>query len=653
MSEDAQGLQVGSQFGPYRLKRLIGRGGMGVVYEAEDTVQDRVVALKLLLETLSSDADFRARLQREARIAGRLQEPHVVPIHHCGEIEGQWYVDMRLIDGTDLHAMLSRYGPLAPERAVAIVAQVASALDAAHAAGVIHRDVKPENILITGDDFAYLVDFGLANAADDLRLTQLGTAVGTWAYMAPERFGEAEVTYRADIYSLACVLYEALTGSRPYTAGSVSAMINSHLSREVPKPSVARAGIPAGFDEVIARGMAKDPDDRYATAGDLAMAAQHVLSTTSDDGAARTAGASQAATLPVAGTQQPPSMPSGAPGFEPSAPTMAASAYQAPTVSGALPPQPVQQPAQQSAGPQQTASPGQSWPQQPTTQSVPQQPAPQPAPPSWPQQPAPPPGPPSWPQQPAAQSWPQQPAAQSWPQQPAAQSWPQQPPTQSGAQPFGVPPTGPQPIPGVGQPTWPPQPPARKRNPWLLLGVAALVLVAVLGGLGIWLGTRGNNNHPGATTTSTTATTTITTTTAAADPQSQLQTVLPKGYAPDACKSADPTYGALAAVICDVNTEPNGPGGGDYWLYKDVDALQSGFTQFSNNQQLVNCPDHTDSTPYKWHYKKTPNVDAGSVACGHFKTSYVVMWTVNSKLLLGAALGKDLNNLYDWWTNYG
>lgn len=114
MSDDAQGLQVGSQFGPYLLKRLIGRGGMGVVYEAEDTVQDRVVALKLLLESLSRDADFRARLQREARIAGRLQEPHVVPIHHAGEIEGQWYVDMRLIDGTDLHAMLSRYGPLPP-----------------------------------------------------------------------------------------------------------------------------------------------------------------------------------------------------------------------------------------------------------------------------------------------------------------------------------------------------------------------------------------------------------------------------------------------------------------------------------------------------------------------------------------------------------
>ena len=207
--------RVGTQFGPYRLRRLIGRGGMGEVYEAQDTGKDRVVALKLLPEGVSHDQVFRKRLKREAQSAGRLQEPHVVPIHDYGEIDGLLYVDMRMIDGTDLRKMLSRFGPLTPARAVAIIRQVASALDAAHESGITHRDVKPENILITGDDFAYLVDFGIANAATDEKLTEIGTAVGTYAYMAPERFTSDEVTYRADIYSLACVLHECLTGQSP------------------------------------------------------------------------------------------------------------------------------------------------------------------------------------------------------------------------------------------------------------------------------------------------------------------------------------------------------------------------------------------------------------------------------------------------------
>ena len=216
MSDPERESRVGSQIGPYRLRRLLGKGGMGEVYEAEDTVKDRIVALKLLPEAVSHDPVFRKRLQREAHSAGRLQEPHVVPIHDYGEIDGLLYVDMRMIDGTDLRKMLKRYGPMTPARAVAIVRQVASALDAAHESGVMHRDVKPENILITRDDFAYLVDFGIANAATDEKLTELGTAVGTYAYMAPERFTNDEVTYRADVYALTCVLHECLTGSQPY-----------------------------------------------------------------------------------------------------------------------------------------------------------------------------------------------------------------------------------------------------------------------------------------------------------------------------------------------------------------------------------------------------------------------------------------------------
>ena len=295
---DAQDSRVGSMFGPYHLKRLLGRGGMGEVYEAEHTVKEWTVAVKLMSDTFSSDPVFRERMKREARIAGRLQEPHVVPIHDYGEIDGQMFMEMRLIEGTDLDSVLKRFGPLTPARAVAIITQVASALDAAHAAGVMHRDVKPPNILVTRDDFAYLVDFGIASATTDEKLTQLGTAVGTWKYMAPERFSNDEVTYRADIYALACVLHECLTGAPPYKSDSAGSLVTAHLRDPIPQPSTARPGIPRAFDAVIARGMAKKPEDRYASAGDLAMAAHDALSDPDQDHAADILRRSQEATLP-------------------------------------------------------------------------------------------------------------------------------------------------------------------------------------------------------------------------------------------------------------------------------------------------------------------------------------------------------------------
>ncbi|KUH92802.1 serine/threonine-protein kinase [Mycobacterium sp. IS-3022] len=322
MTDPEQGeSRVGSQIGPYRLRRLLGKGGMGEVYEAEDTAKDRIVALKLLPESASNDPVFRKRLQREAHSAGRLQEPHVVPIHDYGEIDGLLYVDMRMIDGTDLRKVLKNYGPMTPARAVAIVKQIASALDAAHESGIMHRDIKPENIILTRDDFAYLVDFGIANAATDEKLTELGTAVGTYAYMAPERFTNDEVTYRADVYALSCVLYECLTGSQPYPSDSVSVVITAHLMQPIPQPSRQRPGIPAAFDAVIARGMAKKPEDRYASAGDLAAAANDALTQRDQDQAATILQRSQAATpyLPP-----PPPVPQGPPIYQTPPPTQAA-----------------------------------------------------------------------------------------------------------------------------------------------------------------------------------------------------------------------------------------------------------------------------------------------------------------------------------------
>jgi serine/threonine protein kinase len=260
-------------FGPYELQSLLGVGGMGEVYRAYDTAKDRTVALKLLRAEMSADAGFQERFRRESRIAARLQEPHVIPVHDFGEINGVLYIDMRLVEGSDVHAVLRHNGPLDPARAAWIVGQVAAALDAAHASGLVHRDVKPENVLLTPTDFAYLVDFGIAHLGGETGLTSAGAAIGSCAYMAPERFTGGRVGPAADVYSLACLLYECLTGSPPFPTGELSQLMGSHIMSPPPRPSVTRPSVGAAFDAVIARGMAKQPEDRFPSAGDLARAA--------------------------------------------------------------------------------------------------------------------------------------------------------------------------------------------------------------------------------------------------------------------------------------------------------------------------------------------------------------------------------------------
>ncbi len=267
---------VGGTFGKYEIRRLLGKGGMGEVYEAYDTDKGRTVALKILSDQHAHDESFRARFLRESRAAAILLEPHVIPIHDWGEIDHILYIDMRLVQGQTLHDMLKK-GALEPQRATDIVCQIASALDAAHAQGLIHRDVKPQNIIVTPDDFAYLVDFGIAEAKGDTHLTMAGYQVGSFDYMAPERLGEQEATPEVDIYSLACVLYEALTGRKPFP-GQSQQVIAAHLSSPPPRPSAVNARVPASFDEVTARGMAKHPDDRYGSAGALGRAAKRALS---------------------------------------------------------------------------------------------------------------------------------------------------------------------------------------------------------------------------------------------------------------------------------------------------------------------------------------------------------------------------------------
>jgi serine/threonine protein kinase len=283
MSSEVVSEPAGPRFGPYILTALLGRGGMGVVYKAYDTVKGRTVALKVLIPELAADRAFQDRFRRESKRVARLNEPHVIPIHDFGQIDGRLFIDMRLVEGTDLATILNRDGPMPPRAAAWIISQVASALDAAHADGLIHRDIKPSNVLITGHGqsmpFAYLIDFGIARVVNTSQSTGSGT-IGTVAYMAPERITGLPGDRRTDVYSLACVLYECLTGRPPFV-GEMVAVMWAQLNVPPPIPTTVRSGLPTAVDEVIARGLAKDPGHRYAAAGELAEA---ILAATADPG---------------------------------------------------------------------------------------------------------------------------------------------------------------------------------------------------------------------------------------------------------------------------------------------------------------------------------------------------------------------------------
>ena len=277
---------VGTQLGSYRIEQLLGRGGMGVVYRAEDLRLGRKVALKLLASHLSEDERFRTRFLAESRLAASIDHAGIVPIYEAGESDGHLYIAMRYVEGTDLGSLLRRGGPLDPGRAVELIGQIGHALDAAHARGLAHRDVKPSNVLIAmeGDDeHVYLADFGLTrHIATAGGVTANNRLVGTVDYLAPERIAGEQADGRADIYSLGCVLFEALTGEVPFPRDSEVATIYAHLEEEPPRPSERHPGVPVAFDAVVARAMAKDPQLRWQSGAQLAAAARTVLKPVAD-----------------------------------------------------------------------------------------------------------------------------------------------------------------------------------------------------------------------------------------------------------------------------------------------------------------------------------------------------------------------------------
>ncbi|WP_018332173.1 serine/threonine-protein kinase [Actinomycetospora chiangmaiensis] len=309
-----------TRFGQYEVGELIGQGGMGEVHRAYDTRRNRDVALKLLPESTSKDPIYQRRFRQESDAVARLREPHVVPIHDYGEIDGRLYIDMRLVDGQCLARLIADEGPLEPERAVALIGQVAEALDAAHAEGLVHRDVKPSNILVTPTGFAYVVDFGLAHAAGHTRswATVSGATLGTLDYMAPERFENKEIDARTDVYALACVLFECLTAAKPFPGADLPSQMYAHVYLSPRPPSEVVPSVPAALDEVVVRGMAKDPARRFESAGDLARAAREALadapelaSTPVGVGAGES-GAVATATAPAAPAPAAPAAPAAA-----------------------------------------------------------------------------------------------------------------------------------------------------------------------------------------------------------------------------------------------------------------------------------------------------------------------------------------------------
>jgi hypothetical protein len=316
-------LAAGDEFAGYRIEGRIGRGGMGLLYLAVEPGLERRVALKLIAPEAAAEEVFARRFAEESRIAASIEHPNVVPIYAAGKQDGVPWIAMRFVAGSDLAQRITREGRLAPADAVRLIAQVGNGLDAIHAAGLVHRDVKPANVLLSGEageEHAYITDFGVArNVATQSGLTQTGRFVGTLDYVAPEQIAGGSVDARVDVYALGCLLYKALTGEVPFPREAEAARLYAHLNDPPPLPSTLAPAVPMALDDIVARALEKEPGDRYPSAGDLGRAAQAALSGSAVAIPERTVATGAAATvesatppLPVTReTAPPPREPTG------------------------------------------------------------------------------------------------------------------------------------------------------------------------------------------------------------------------------------------------------------------------------------------------------------------------------------------------------
>ncbi len=278
--------RIGTELAGYRIEALLGQGGMGIVYLADDPRLDRKVALKLLSPELADDPAFRRRFLDESRRAAAIEHPSIVPVHEAGEAAGVLYIAMRYVRGTDLGAVLDRESRLTPERTLALLGGIAAALDAAHSRGLVHRDVKPSNVLVaeaTSGEHAYLTDFGLAKDLAGGGLTASDQLFGTVDYVAPERIEGHDVDSRADVYALGAVLFECLTGEPPFRRETPVATVWAHVHEGPPSPSLRRRELPVEIDDVLGQALAKTPAERYATCTELLWAARAALGVTLSD----------------------------------------------------------------------------------------------------------------------------------------------------------------------------------------------------------------------------------------------------------------------------------------------------------------------------------------------------------------------------------
>lgn len=610
MGETAPGSRAGSRVGRYLLKRLLGRGPTGEVYEAVDTQKDRPAALKLLAPALGRDPAFREWLQREALTVGRVQEPHVVPVRDYGELDGEVFIDMPLVHGADLSALLKRTGVLPPSRAVNIVWQAASALDAAHAAGVIHRGVKPRNLLLTGDDFVYLVDFGIAGAPG-ANAGDADHAGARWKYSAPELFSGGDFGPGVDVYSLACVLYQCLTGSPPYRADSVKMLANAHQTKPIPRPSHAGSTIPPTFDAVIAKGMAKDPQERYGSAAELATAAYQALGAPDQHRTLQIYEASQQSTPPL--IEQPkPSVPPVVPTAQPPEQPKPPAAPTATSPAGPVPPAPPVSPA-----PPMSPAP-------PVSQAATQPSTPPPTAPAAPEtEPAPAPEPVG-----AAVRATGQP---SIPRISAPDhDW------------F----SSPRPVPAYRDPV--------KRKKLLRLAAALAVVVGLITWLTNWSGSdefAADGDLPG----SAAAVSEPASPASNAEAQARLLKLLPAGYPQDACASTTPMGGAIAEVTCGRNVDVDGPPSATYSLFPNAGTLRLSFDNTVQATNVVTCPGRIQS-PGAWHRTATPDKPSGMLLCGTRQGSPTLVWTNDADLMMAALRTEhstpSLEQFYSWWSSH-